>query len=75
MNQFIQFKKTAEEREIEVGEEYNKMLLKAAYYNRLMFTPDGREFQWGDSGMGNSLKSVLYRRIFTDGTMIKSLNT
>lgn len=64
MNQFIQFKKTAEERGIEVGEEYNKMLLKAAYYNRLMFTPDGREFQWGDSGLGNSSNSVLWPDIY-----------
>ncbi len=64
MNQFVQFKKTAEERGIIVGEEYDKMLHKAAYYNRLMYTPDGREFQWGDSGLGNSSTAVLWPDIY-----------
>ena len=54
MNQFVNFKKLAESRGVDVGEDYDKMLLKAAYYNRLMVAPDGREFQWGDSGLGDA---------------------
>lgn len=64
MNQFVNFKKLAESRGVDVGEDYDKMLLKAAYYNRLMVAPDGREFQWGDSGLGDATEEVMWPEIY-----------
>lgn len=64
MNQFVSFKKLAESRGVEVGEDYDNMLLKAAYYNRLMVSPDGREFQWGDAGLGDATEEVYWPEIY-----------
>jgi len=63
MNQFVQFKELAESKGLDVGEEYDDMLLKAAFYNRLMISPDGREFGWGDSGLGNPTEEIYWPQI------------
>lgn len=62
MNQFIQFKQSMPNEDI--GEENDEMMLKAAYYNRLMFTPDGRSLQWGDSGLSDPSYSEMYPQIY-----------
>ena len=62
MNQFINFKLTMPNGDI--GSENDEMMLKAAYYNRLMHTPDGRGLQWGDSGLGNATNSEVFPQIY-----------
>jgi len=62
MRQFIQFKQSMPNEDI--GEENDEMMLKAAYYNRLMFTPDGRNIQWGDAGLGDATYSEMYPQIY-----------
>ncbi len=64
MNQYIAYKTNAEARGANVSKEYDDMLLKAAYYNRLMYTPDGRCFQWGDSGLSESSTDYLWPQIY-----------
>ena len=64
MNQFVNFKKLAESRGVDVGTAYDEMLQKVAYYNRLMVSPDGREFQWGDAGLGNPTEEVMWPEIY-----------
>jgi len=62
MKQFIQFKESMPNGDI--GKENDEMMLKAAYYNRLMFTPDGRGIQWGDSGLGDPSYSEMFPQIY-----------
>lgn len=62
MNQFIQFKQSMPNEDI--GKENDEMMLKAAYYNRLMHTPDGRNIQWGDAGLGDSTYSEMFPEIY-----------
>lgn len=62
MRQFIQFKQSMPNEYI--GAENDEMMLKAAYYNRLMHTPDGRSLQWGDSGLGGATNSEVFPQIY-----------
>lgn len=62
MNQFIQFKQSMPNEDI--GEENDEIMLKTAYYNRLMHTPDGRNVQWGDAGLGEPTYSEMFPQIY-----------
>ncbi|MCI9627415.1 MAG: DNRLRE domain-containing protein, partial [Clostridia bacterium] len=45
---FRGFKSTMRENGVEVSAEYNERLRKGAYYNALLFAPDGKSIQYGD---------------------------
>lgn len=61
---FLQYKQMMSDYGHDVSEQYDDMLLKAAYYNLLMKGPDGTKLQYGDEKAG-SIKSQSYPELVT----------
>ncbi len=51
-SQYVKHKIKMQELSLPVSEEYDALLHKCAYYIALLFTPDGRQLQYGDNGVG-----------------------
>lgn len=56
---YVKHKRKMEELGVLVSEEYDKLLHKCAYYIALLFTPDGRQLQYGDNGVGAADMSIF----------------
>lgn len=50
---------------VEVSSEYDEMLHKAAYYNALLYAPDGTNLQYGDSSGTGKTNLSTFKDIYT----------
>lgn len=51
---YMEFKRLMQNNGRSVSKEYDEMLLKAGYYNSLLYGPNGSSLQYGDEGYGKS---------------------